>query len=148
MTPRIDYYKAAPKVRDAMMAVELASRETSVPLTVRELVKVRVSQINGCGYCLHMHTQEARAAGVSQEQLDVVAAWRESPDFDDRERAALGWAEALTRVADGEPEDTDYAPLAAAFDEREQAELTLVITTINAWNRFAVGFRMVHPARS
>ncbi|MAA96757.1 MAG: alkylhydroperoxidase [Stappia sp.] len=148
MTPRIDYYKAAPKVRDAMMAVELASRETSVPLTVRELVKVRVSQINGCGYCLHMHTQEARAAGVSQEQLDVVAAWRESPAFDDRERAALGWAEALTRVADGEPEDTDYAPLAAAFDEREQAELTLVITTINAWNRFAVGFRMVHPARS
>ena len=148
MTPRIDYYKAAPKVRDAMMAVELASRETSVPLTVRELVKVRVSQINGCGYCLHMHTQEARAAGVSQEQLDVVAAWRESPAFDDRERAALGWAEALTRVADGEPEDADYAPLAAAFDEREQAELTLVITTINAWNRFAVGFRMVHPARS
>uniref|UniRef100_UPI003BAB1417 carboxymuconolactone decarboxylase family protein n=1 Tax=Stappia sp. TaxID=1870903 RepID=UPI003BAB1417 len=148
MTPRIDYYKAAPKVRDAMMAVELASRETSVPLTARELVKVRVSQINGCGYCLHMHTQEARAAGVSQEQLDVVAAWRESPAFDDRERAALGWAEALTRVADGEPEDADYAPLAAAFDEREQAELTLVITTINAWNRFAVGFRMVHPARS
>ena len=148
MTPRIDYDKAAPKVRDAMMGVELASRETSVPLTVRELVKVRVSQINGCGYCLHMHTQEARAAGVSQEQLDVVAAWRESPAFDDRERAALGWAEALTRVADGEPEDADYAPLAATFDEREQAELTLVITTINAWNRFAVGFRMVHPARS
>lgn len=91
MTPRIDYHKAAPKVFEAMLAVEKAARASSVPLTIRELVKVRVSQINGCGYCLHMHTQEAREAGVTQEQLDVLAAWRESPAFDTRERAALQW---------------------------------------------------------
>jgi AhpD family alkylhydroperoxidase len=148
MTPRIDYHKAAPKVFEAMLAVEKAARASSVPLTIRELVKVRVSQINGCGYCLHMHTQEAREAGVTQEQLDVLAAWRESPAFDTRERAALQWAEALTLLASGAPEDEDYAPLAKAFDAREQAELTLVVTTINAWNRFAVGFRVPHSSRS
>ena len=100
---------------------------------------MRVSQINGCAYCLHMHAPEARKAGISQEKLDVPAAWRESPAFEVRERAALGWAESLTRIeATGVP-DRDYDNLAAAFDERERTELTLVINVINV--------RSAHPKR-
>ena len=108
---------------------------------------MRVSQISGCAYCLDMHAPEARAAGVSQQKLDVLAAWRESPAFDARERAALGWAEALTRIeATGAP-DADYDALAGEFTEQERAEVTFVITSMNTWNRFAVGFRAVHPMR-
>lgn len=148
MTPRLDYHKAAPEVMKAMLSLEGATRQVSLPLPIRELVKIRVSQINGCAYCLDMHTPEARHAGVSQQKLDVLAAWRESPAFDARERAALGWAEALTRIeATGAP-DADYAALATHFGDRERVELTLVVTTINAWNRFAVGFRSLHPLRA
>lgn len=142
---RMNYYTAAPEAMAAMMALEKASAAVSLPLVLRELVKMRVSQINGCAYCLNMHAPEARAAGVSQQQLDVLAAWRESPAFDARERAALAWAEALTRLeATGAP-DADYALVEQAFTPAERVELTLVITTINAWNRFAVGFRAQHP---
>ena len=107
---------------------------------------MRVSQINGCAFCLNMHAPAARQAGVSQQKLDVLAAWRESPAFNDCERAALAWAEALTRIEQTGAPDADYQRLAASFDERERerVELTFAITTINAWNRFAVGFRMVH----
>ncbi|WP_294926476.1 carboxymuconolactone decarboxylase family protein [uncultured Paracoccus sp.] len=147
MTPRLDYFKAAPDAMKAMLALETASRGLSIPLALRELVKMRVSQINGCAYCLDMHAPEARAAGVSQQKLDVLAAWRESPAFDARERAALGWAEALTRLeATGAPQP-DYDALAARFTAAEQAELTLIVNVINAWNRFAVGFRAQHPGR-
>ena len=129
------------------MAMEDAAKDLTIPLTLRELIKMRVSQINGCAYCLDMHAPEARAAGVSQQKLDVLAAWRESPAFDARERAALGWAEALTRIeATGAP-DADYDALAVEFTEPERAEVTFVITSINTWNRFAVGFRAVHPIR-
>ena len=148
MSDRMNYYRAAPNVMKAMMALEEASKEVSIPLTIRELIKMRVSQINGCAYCLNLHAPEARAAGVSQQKLDVLSAWRESPAFDEKERAALAWAEALTRLeATGAP-DSDYQLLAAAFDERERVEVTLVINTINAWNRFAVGFRSQHPVGS
>lgn len=147
MSDRLNYYKAAPAAMNAMLAMEEATTRLSIPLALRELVKMRVSQINACAYCLDMHAPEARAAGISQQKLDVLAAWRESPVFDDRERAALGWAETLTRVeATGAP-DADYRALAAAFTEQERVELTLVITTINAWNRFAIGFRSEHPVR-
>ncbi|NGM46997.1 carboxymuconolactone decarboxylase family protein [Rhodobacter sp. SGA-6-6] len=147
MSDRLNYYKAAPAAMNAMLAMEEATTRLSIPLALRELVKMRVSQINACAYCLDMHAPEARAAGVSQQKLDVLAAWRESPVFDDRERAALGWAETLTRVeATGAP-DAEYRALAAAFTEQERVELTLVITTINAWNRFAIGFRSEHPVR-
>jgi AhpD family alkylhydroperoxidase len=146
-TPRLTYHKAAPEAMRAMLALEEATRQLAIPEALRELVKIRVSQINGCAFCLDMHAPVARRAGVTQQRLDVLAAWRESPAFDARERAALGWAEALTRIeATGVP-DADYEALAAVFDEREQVELTLVVTTINAWNRFAVGFRSAHPLR-
>lgn len=147
MTVRMNYYKAAPKVMQPMMALEEAIKQMSIPLPLRELIKIRVSQINGCAYCLNLHAPNARQAGVSQQKLDVLAAWRESPAFDQRERAALGWAEALTRIEATAVPDADYEILAAAFDERERVELTLVITTINAWNRFAVGFRAEHPVK-
>ena len=148
MTPRVNHTEASPEALNAMLALEQASRALSIPVQLRELVKMRVSQINGCAYCLDMHAPEARRAGITQQQLDVLAAWRESPAFTARERAALGWAEALTRIeATGAP-DTDYAALAAEFDAREQVDLTLVINTINGWNRFAVGFRALHPART
>ncbi|RWR07065.1 carboxymuconolactone decarboxylase family protein [Paenirhodobacter populi] len=148
MTPRLDFIKASPEVMKAVLALDATSRQLSIPLALRELVKMRVSQINGCAYCLDMHAPEAREAGISQQKLDVLAAWRESPAFDARERAALGWAEALTRLeATGAPQ-RDYDALAAAFSPAEQVDLTLVINVINALNRFAVGFRSQHPARA
>lgn len=147
MNARLNYFAAAPDVVKAMMALDDSAKSMIIPLALRELVKMRCSQINGCAYCLDIHAPAARAAGISQQKLDVLAAWRESPIFDDRERAALGWAEALTRIeATGVP-DADYEALAAVFDGREQTELTMVTTTINAWNRFAVGFRAQHKLR-
>lgn len=146
-TQRMNYYKAAPNVAKALMALEEANKGVSIPLQIRELVKMRSSQINGCAYCLDMHAPEARAAGVSQQKLDVLAAWRESPVFDATERAALAWCEAITRIEANGASDADYEAIAAVFSEQERAELTLVVTTINVWNRFAVGFRMVHPVR-
>ncbi|MEN5147629.1 MULTISPECIES: carboxymuconolactone decarboxylase family protein [Brevundimonas] len=141
----MDYYRAAPEAMKAMTALEDAAKGVSIPQSVRELVKMRVSQINGCAYCLNLHASEARSAGVPQQKLDVLAAWRESPAFDEKERAALLWAEALTRLETSGASDADYNKFAAAFDERERVEMTLVITTINAWNRFAIGFRSQHP---
>jgi len=147
MKARMNYFKAAPDAMEAMVALEGATNDLSIPPALRYLVKMRVSQINGCAYCLHMHAPEARKAGVSQEKLDVLAAWRESPSFDARERAALVWAEAVTRIeATGIP-DAAYDALAAAFDEGERVEVTLVVNIINVWNRFAVGFRSAHPSR-
>lgn len=127
------------------MDLEEATKKLSITAPIRELVKMRVSQINGCAYCLNLHAPEARAAGVSQQKLDVLPAWRESPVFDAKERAALAWSEALTRLETTNAPDADYQMLADAFDDRERVELTLIITTINAWNRFAVGFRSQHP---
>ena len=147
MSDRLNYYRAAPAAMNAMLAMEEATTRLSIPLALRELVKMRVSQINACAYCLDIHAPEARTAGISQQKLDVLAAWRESPVFDDRERAALGWAETLTRVETTGAPDAEYRALAAAFTEQERVELTLVITTINAWNRFAIGFRSEHPVR-
>lgn len=147
MLARLNYNKAAPSAMKAMIALEDATKQLSLPLALRELIKMRVSQINGCAVCLNMHAPEARAAGVSQQKLDVLAAWRESSAFDATERAALAWAEALTRIEMTGAPDADYQILAASFDEQQQVELTLVITTINAWNRFAVGFRSQHPIR-
>lgn len=147
MTERLAYFKASPKAMAAMRALEKALVDLSIPKDLCELIRMRVSQINGCAFCLNMHAPDARAAGVSQQKLDVLAAWWESPVFDARERAALGWADALTRIeATGAP-DAAYDALAAAFSPEEQVDLTLVINTINSWNRFAVGFRSQHPKR-
>lgn len=142
---RLDYFAAAPEAMKPLLALENSLASLSIPLTLRELIKLRVSQINNCAYCLNMHAPAARKAGLSQQKLDVLAAWRESPAFDARERALLGWAEALTRLEQTGAPDADYAALEAAFSPRERAEITLAIGVINIWNRLAVGFRALHP---
>jgi AhpD family alkylhydroperoxidase len=113
--------------------------------SLMELVKIRASQINGCAFCLHMHTREARARGESEERLYLLDAWRESPLYSERERAALAWTEALTLVAETHAPDHVYQALQAQFTEEEQVKLTLLIVAINGWNRVQVGFRGVHP---
>ncbi len=145
MTPRLDLHAVSPGTLQAMLQLEHHVRTSSLEHSLVELVKTRASQINGCAYCLHMHTRDARAAGETEERLHVLAAWRESPLYTPRERAALAWTEALTLIAQTRAPDADYALLAEQFTPDEQAKLTLLIVTINAWNRFAVGFRAVHP---
>jgi len=145
MEPRLDYFTAAPATMKAMLELENAVKNGSLERSLVDLVKIRASQINGCAYCIHMHTRDARALGETEERLYLLNAWRESPLYSDRERAALAWTEALTQVARTHAPDEDYALLKAQFTDREQVELTLLIGAINAWNRFAIGFRSVHP---
>lgn len=145
MNLRINPYDASPEAMTALVALDKSHQRRSIAPDLCQLIRVRVSQINRCAYCLNMHVPEARRAGVSQQKLDLLAAWPESPAFDARERAALGWADALTRIEKTGAPDRDYEALAAAFTETERADLTHLITTINALNRIAVGFRAVHP---
>ncbi|MFG1465142.1 carboxymuconolactone decarboxylase family protein [Xanthobacter sp. DSM 24535] len=146
MTPRIKTpFKLAPEGIKAMMALEASIKASGLEQSLLELVKMRASQINGCAFCLHLHATDARAQGESEMRLYMLNAWRESSLYSDRERAALGWTEALTRLAETGAGDTDYARVAAAFSEAEQVQLTLAIGAINAWNRLQVGFR-VAPA--
>jgi AhpD family alkylhydroperoxidase len=113
-----------------------------------ELLKIRASQINKCAFCLHMHTRDARKGGESEERIYLLEAWRESPLYTERERAALAWTEALTLLPQtGAPDDV-YAQVAAQFSEPEIVSLTLAIGAINLWNRFGVGFRLVHPHKA
>ena len=145
MTPRMNYYAAAPKVLKAMLDLTKVPAESGLEHSLLELVKMRASQINGCGFCIHMHSREAIAAGETAERLLLLDAWRESPLFTDRERAALIWTESLTLVAETRAPDEDFAAVKAQFSDAEIVNLTLAITTINAWNRFSVGFRSIHP---
>lgn len=145
MKPRFDYYSAAPEVLKAQLTLSNFSRDHGLEKRLVELVKIRASQLNGCAYCLEMHTREARAAGETEPRLHLLAAWRESPLYTDRERAALAWTEAVTLVADTHVPDEAFAAARAQFSEAELVKLTLAITVINAWNRFAIAFRAVHP---
>lgn len=145
MTTRLNYFAVAPKAVEAMVGLETAVRESGLEYSLIELVKMRASQINGCGFCLHMHSQDARKAGESEERLHLIAAWRESSLYTPRERAALAWTESLTRLADTGAPDEAYEPLKAHFSESEIVWLTMMIVTINGWNRLAVGFRSQHP---
>jgi AhpD family alkylhydroperoxidase len=113
--------------------------------SLMELVKIRVSQINGCAFCLDMHTAAARKQGETEQRLYLLDAWRDSPLYSDRERAALAWTEALTLLPQMRAPDDVYQALKAQFSEEEQVKLTLLIVAINGWNRIQVGFRAVHP---
>ena len=139
---RINYYTAAPQAMKAMMGLEKAAAQSVLPASLRELVRIRASQINGCAYCIDMHTADALKAGETPRRLMALSAWKETPFFDPRERAALLWAETLTLVADKHAPDDIYEEVAAQFNEQELSELTFVIAAINAWNRFGVGFAM------
>lgn len=143
MQPRLDYYAAAPEVMRAMVGLERAVVSSGLEMSLIELVKTRASQINGCAYCIDMHTRDAIKAGESPARLFLLDAWREAPLYTDRERAALAWTEALTLIADSHAPDADYAALTGQFSEAEIVKLSLLIATINAWNRIAIGFRSV-----
>jgi AhpD family alkylhydroperoxidase len=146
MKPRLDPFKAAPATMKAMLNLEETVANCGLERSLIELVKTRASQLNGCAYCIHMHTRDARAHGESEERLYLLDAWRESPLYSPRERAALGWTDALTLVAQTHAPDATYAELKAQFSEEEQVKLTMLIGAINIWNRIAIGFRAVHPA--
>ncbi|HCN65334.1 MAG TPA: alkylhydroperoxidase [Pseudomonas sp.] len=139
---RINYYEAAPNAMKAMMGLEKAASQSILPASLRELVRIRASQINGCAYCIDMHTADALKAGETARRLMAISAWQETPFFDARERAALLWTETLTLVAERHAPDDIYQAVAPQFNEQELSELTFVIAAINAWNRFGVGFAM------
>ena len=147
MSARLNPFAAAPEMIAAMTAFETAVASSGLEHSLIELVKTRASQINGCAFCLHMHTRDARAAGESEERLHLLAAWWESSLFTPREKAALTWAESLTLIAQTRAPDADYAVMREEFDEAEAVKLTMLIGTINVWNRLAVGFRSQHPRK-
>jgi AhpD family alkylhydroperoxidase len=148
MKPRLNYFAAAPETMQAMLDLENRVRESGLEHSLIHLVKTRASQVNGCAFCIHMHTRDARAQGETEERLYLLDAWRESPLYTDRERAALAWTEALTLVSQTHAPDQDYEALREHFSEEEQVKLTLLIATINAWNRLSIGFRSVHPVEA
>ncbi|MFZ6045445.1 carboxymuconolactone decarboxylase family protein [Pseudomonas sp. CR3202] len=143
MPPRLDYYAASPDALKAMLALEAAVSKLPLEKPLLELVRLRASQLNGCAFCVDLHSHDARKRGEDERRLHSVAVWRESPFFTPRERAALAWTDSLTRLAETHAPDADYAELKAHFSERERVDLTLVINSINSWNRLAVGFRKV-----
>ncbi len=138
---RVDYRTTYPEAMKAMLGLEEAVHAGTLEPELVELVKVRASQLNVCGYCLDMHTKDAAAIGMDPQRLHLVAAWREAPVYSARERAALAWCEALTLLpGSGAPDDV-YEQVAAAFDPEEIVVLTLAVVAINGWNRLAVGLR-------
>jgi AhpD family alkylhydroperoxidase len=145
MTPRLNPFAAAPAAMQAWRDFGNALRNSTLESSLLELVKTRASQINGCAYCLHMHTADAGKQGETEERLYLLDAWRESPLYSERERAALGWTEALTLLPETHAPDDAYQALQAQFTQEEQVVLTLAIVAINGWNRIQVGFRAVHP---
>jgi AhpD family alkylhydroperoxidase len=141
MEARINPYKAAPGAYKAMAALGAYGNSSGLEKPLMELVKLRASQINGCAYCIDMHTKDALAAGETQQRLFLLDAWREAPFYSDRERAALEWTEALTKVYEGHVPDAIYLRVKTQFSDEELANLSIVIVTINAWNRLGIAFR-------
>ncbi len=143
MTQRLDYGKVAPDGLKAMLGLETYARSSGLEHSLLELVKTRVSQINGCAYCLDMHTKDARAAGESEQRLYMLGAWREAGSmYTPRERAALGWAEAVTKLTNQEVTDEVYGEARKQFSEKELVDLTLATIAINGWNRLSIPFRV------
>jgi AhpD family alkylhydroperoxidase len=144
--PRVNYAQVAPHAFKALLGLEKALGESSLEKSLHELIKIRASQLNACAYCIDMHTNDALKLGETPRRIFALSAWHETPFFTDRERAALLWTETLTLLAEkGAPEEI-YNEVAGQFEERELADLTFAIATINAWNRFGVGFAM-QPAQ-
>ncbi|MCI0752852.1 carboxymuconolactone decarboxylase family protein [Teichococcus vastitatis] len=147
MQPRLNPQAAAPEAFAGMYAFEKAVLNGGLEHRLVELVKTRASQINGCAFCIEMHTRDARRAGETEARLYLLDAWREAPHYTPRERAALAWTEALTRIAETHAPDADYAALEPHFTDAEKVVLTLLIGAINSWNRLAIGFRSMPPLR-
>jgi AhpD family alkylhydroperoxidase len=140
MPVRIAYDKVAPQGLAAVGQLEAYIRHSGLEPGLLHLIKMRASQINGCAYCLDMHSKDARAAGESEQRLYVLSAWREAPSYSERERAALAWTEAVTRISDGGVSDDLYAQAREQFSEKELVDLTLAVVAINGWNRLAIPF--------
>lgn len=152
MQARIDYLKSGRGVYEAMLGLEKYLRQCGLEEGLIDLVKLRVSQINGCAYCIDMHWKDLRALGEQEQRLYGLDAWEESPYYTDRERAALRWAESVTNIRDTHAPDDVYQEAQKHFNEKELADLTLAVATINAWNRLAISARSepgkYQPARS
>jgi AhpD family alkylhydroperoxidase len=140
--PRLDYAKAAPATLQAMLALAEVVKNSGLEQSLLYLVETRASQINGCAFCIDMHIRDAKAAGETDDRINLLPAWREVDVFTDRERAAFQWTELLTRLADGHVSDADFAAAREEFTEEELANLSLAIVMINGWNRLNVGFKV------
>jgi len=143
-TARVDWSTVLPEARDAMARLENVAHQAGIPRALLELVKIRVSQINGCAYCLDMHTKEARQAGEGEQRIYALSAWHEAPFYPPRERAALKWAEAVTKISEG-VSDSTYLALTEHFSAREIAALTAAVIAINSWNRWAMSLKAQKP---
>lgn len=141
MEPRIDLYKVAGEPVQAMLQLEKYLHHCSVEVPLLHLIKLRASQLNGCAYCLDMHSKDLLALGDTPQRLIGLDAWREAPYYTDRERAALEWTEVITLISETHAEDEAYERAKAQFGEKELADLTWAIVTINAWNRLSIAFR-------
>jgi AhpD family alkylhydroperoxidase len=146
MDSRIEYDKAAPGVLKAMWGLEHYVKKSGLEPSLLELVKMRASQVNGCAFCLDMHSKDARARGETEQRLYLLNAWRESPFYTDRERAALEWTEAVTLIANEHVPDDVYERARRQFSEEELVNLTMAVVAINGWNRLAISFRAVPGA--
>ena len=141
MKPRLNYTEVDPKLMRAMLALGAPVAQSGLEPSLIELIDFRVSQINGCAYCLDMHSKDLRAAGETEQRLYVLQAWREAPFYSERERAALAWAEAVTLLTNKEVPDEVYEQARGQFSEQELAALTLAVVAINGWNRLNIAFR-------
>jgi len=142
MEQRLDFKKANPAAMDALLGLERRIANSGLEKPLTELVRLRASQINGCAFCVDMHDADARKGGESARRLANLTVWRETPFYSDRERAALGWTEAVTLIAETRAPEEEWRKVEENFTPEEIVDLTLLISTINGWNRFAIGFRM------
>ncbi len=145
---RLAFANVAPEAFKAMLALRQYTDRCSIDHRLRALIELRVSQINGCLYCVDMHSQEARRAGETRQRLDCLCAWREASFFSEREKAALSWAETVTLVSETGIPDEEFERLGKELNEKEIADLTVIVGMINVWNRIAIGFRQAPAARS
>lgn len=141
MGPRLDYQKAFPEGYQGLLHLEAIIRRSGLEPSLYELIKIRASQLNGCAYCLDMHTKDARAKGETEQRIYALPAWREAPFYSERERAALAWTEAITNIQKGHASEDVYAEARTQFSEEELVRLTYAIIQINSWNRIAIAFR-------
>ncbi len=149
MTPRVDFFHADPGAVKAMLDFQAHVNQSGLEPALHELVKVRASQINGCAYCIDMHTKDARSLGETEQRLYGLDAWAETPFYSERERAALAWTETVTLIREGHVPDAAFAAAQRHFSEKELIELTLAVIAINGWNRLCIAFRAVPgPYRS
>lgn len=141
MPSRINLNRVAPQGYEAMLALQAYVNQCGLEQPLMELVKIRASQLNGCAFCIDMHTRDALKHGISQQRMHLLNAWREAPLYSERERAALAWTEALTFIAEGHAADEVYQQVRQQFSDKELADLSFAIATINAWNRLAIAMR-------